>query len=74
MTGQQGFFDGEERLARLSAAGDPLERLAAVVDFELFRPDLELVVKRFTLSCVRLSVARVKATTGDAPFGGRGLP
>jgi IS5 family transposase len=46
MTGQQGFFDLEERLARLSAKGDDLERLAAVVDFELFRPELERAVPR----------------------------
>lgn len=37
---QRGFFDVDERLAALSAAGDPLERLASVVDFELFRPVL----------------------------------
>jgi transposase, IS5 family len=41
MAGQGGFFDTDERLRRLSAAGDPLERLAAVVDFELFRPELD---------------------------------
>ena len=37
MAGQPGFFDSEERLKALSAAGDPLERLAKVVDFEVFR-------------------------------------
>ena len=41
MAGQPGFFDVDERLKALSAAGDPLERLAPVVDFELFRPELE---------------------------------
>jgi hypothetical protein len=30
----------------LSAAGDPLERLAAVVDFELFRPELDAALAR----------------------------
>ena len=30
-------FDIEERLAGLSKKGDDLERLAAVIDFELFR-------------------------------------
>ena len=40
MAGQPGFFDQDERLQALSAAGDPLERLAAVVDFEVFRSDL----------------------------------
>jgi hypothetical protein len=41
-----GFFDVEERLAGLSKKGDDLERLAAVVDFELFRPELEHAVPR----------------------------
>ena len=36
MTGQAGFFNGEERLQALSAAGDPLEPLAQVIDFEVF--------------------------------------
>jgi hypothetical protein len=30
-----GFFDAERRLEALSVAGDPLVRLAEVVDFEL---------------------------------------
>jgi IS5 family transposase len=46
MAGQPGFFDRDERLKVLSAAGDPLERLAAVVDFELFRKDLERALSR----------------------------
>ena len=41
-----GFFDVEERLAGLSKKGDDLERLAAVVDFELFRSELERAVPR----------------------------
>ena len=36
MAGQTGFFDLDERLGQLSSGGDPLERLSAVVDFELF--------------------------------------
>jgi IS5 family transposase len=43
---QSGFFDLEEQLATLSAKGDGLERLSAVVDFELFRPELERAVPR----------------------------
>jgi IS5 family transposase len=43
---QAGFFDLEERLALLSAKGDGLERLSAVIDFELFRPELERAVPR----------------------------
>jgi len=38
---QPGFFDMDERLVALSAARDPLERLRAVVDFELLRPVLD---------------------------------
>lgn len=38
MAGQPGFFDADEPLKALSAAGDPLEGLRQVVDFELFRP------------------------------------
>ena len=41
MTGQPGFFDLDERYADLSKTGDPLERLASVVDFEVFRPELD---------------------------------
>ena len=36
-----GFFDVKERLRRLSDIGDQFEAYAAVVDFELFRSDLE---------------------------------
>src|SRR5215467_12278866 len=46
MRGQAGFFDVDERLKQLSAKGDNLERLSAVVDFELFRADLERAVPR----------------------------
>ena len=46
MQGQAGFFDVYERLKQLSAKGDGLERLNAVVDFELFRADLERAVPR----------------------------
>jgi transposase, IS5 family len=46
MARQAGFFEVEERLALLSAKGDGLERLAAVVDFEILRPELERAVPR----------------------------
>jgi IS5 family transposase len=46
MAGQPGFFDLDERYAALSAAGDPLERLASVVDFELFRAELDAALDR----------------------------
>jgi len=41
MKGQRGFWDVEHRLQELSRQGDPLEKLSATVDFELFRPVLD---------------------------------
>ena len=46
MKGQLGFFDLEDRYAQLSKAGDPLEKLASVVDFEPFRYRLVKALKR----------------------------
>ncbi len=46
MARQPGLFDIEERLRELSAKGDDLERVNALVDFEIFRPDLERAVPR----------------------------
>jgi hypothetical protein len=46
MAAQAGFFDAEHRRRALSAAGDPLERLKAVVDFELFGAELEAALRR----------------------------
>jgi hypothetical protein len=46
MAGQPGFLDLDERYAALSKTGDPLERLAAVVDFEVFRTDLDAALAR----------------------------
>ena len=36
-----GFFDLDDRLRRLSDIGDQLEAFSRVVDFEMFRPELE---------------------------------
>lgn len=38
---QAGFFDLSDHLRRLSSAGDPLEELQRVINFEVFRPVLE---------------------------------
>jgi len=40
---QPGFFDVDDRAAKLSALGDPLVTLKAEVDFESFRADLQRV-------------------------------
>jgi len=37
---ETGFFDLPNHLKRLSDAGDPLEEMARVIDFEAFRPAL----------------------------------
>src|ERR1700749_514877 len=47
MAGHPGIFDGEGRFKARSAAGDPLERLARVIDFEVFRGDLEAALSRW---------------------------
>lgn len=46
MVGQPGFFDMSDRLRELSAKGDDLERIAAWVNFEQFRPELAQAVPR----------------------------
>lgn len=46
MAAQRGFFDLEERYAALSAAGDPLEKLGGLIDFEIFRPALDAALQR----------------------------
>jgi IS5 family transposase len=43
---QQGFFTEEDRLFRLSSMGDPLEKVADSVDFEIFRPLLNKVFQK----------------------------
>ena len=40
---QLGFFDEDNRLERLSELGDPLERITAAVNFEMFRPLLNVI-------------------------------
>ena len=41
MEWQADFFDFDDRLTELSLKGDDLKQLNMIVDFELFRPDLE---------------------------------
>jgi transposase, IS5 family len=42
--GQLGFFDADRRLAALSAKGDPLEAITALVPWESFRAEIEAVI------------------------------
>ena len=42
--GQFGFFDASKRLDALSAKGDPLEAIDALVPWESFRETIEAVV------------------------------
>ncbi len=46
MAGQPGLFGLDERYAATSETGDPLERLASVVDFEMFRGDPDAAARR----------------------------
>ncbi|SFC91518.1 transposase [Tropicimonas isoalkanivorans] len=46
MMGQMGLWSMTDRLAEISAQGDPLETLAATVEFEMFRPVLEKALGR----------------------------
>jgi IS5 family transposase len=39
--GRIGLYDNEENKAKLSKLGNPLEKLGNVIDFEMFRPELE---------------------------------
>eukprot|EP01035_Chromulina_nebulosa_P021079 gene21079-27314_t len=43
---QPGFFDLDHRYRRLSETGDPLVKLASLIDFEIFRPRLKVALKR----------------------------
>ncbi|MGD8556761.1 MAG: IS5 family transposase [Chromatiales bacterium] len=40
---QPGFFDQEDRLAKLEKLGDPLPRLDSIVDWKAFRPLLKVI-------------------------------
>ncbi len=46
MSDQRGLFDGDGRLRELPAKGDDPERLNVLVNFEMFRGDLEQAVPR----------------------------
>jgi hypothetical protein len=46
MRGHAGFWDIDERYVRLSEVGDPLEKLDAVVPWEVFRKPLAEALKR----------------------------
>jgi hypothetical protein len=46
MSEGRGFYDRDGRYAALSAAGDPLEKLNGLIDFEVFRRALDGALKR----------------------------
>jgi transposase, IS5 family len=58
--GQLGFYDLGKRLEAISAKGDPLEALNAIVPFESFRGEIEAVV--------RLAPEERKSNAGRKPF------
>jgi transposase, IS5 family len=58
--GQLGFYDVDKRLKAISAKGDPLETLNAIIPFESFRVEIEAVV--------RLAPEERKSNAGRKPF------
>ena len=52
---QAGFFDQEDRLAKLEKLGDPLPRLDSILDWQAFCPLLMVIHQK-----QRISNARVK--------------
>jgi transposase, IS5 family len=58
--GQLGFYDLDKRLEAISAKGDRLEALNAIVPFESFRAEIEAVV--------RLAPEGRKSNAGRKPF------
>jgi hypothetical protein len=58
--GSRAFFDLDRRLEAISAKGDPLEALNALVPFESFRAEIEAVV--------RLAAEERKSNAGRKPF------
>src|SRR3954453_14629225 len=46
MAGHAGLFDLDERYRALAESGDPLIRLATLIDFEVFRAPLVSALKR----------------------------
>lgn len=53
--GNIGLFDNEETLDKLNAMGNPLDRLAKVIDFEMFRETLETGLQKVKVSNVGAS-------------------
>jgi hypothetical protein len=43
---QKSFFDEDDRLTRLSKLGDSLERLNSSIDWEFFRPMLNVALEK----------------------------
>ena len=46
MMTQRGFFDGEERLKRVSDLGDSLDEMREAIDFKGFRTVLDKALRR----------------------------
>jgi IS5 family transposase len=54
----RGFFDEQEALEKLSKLKDPLEKLSSHIDFEIFRPTLEVIYTK----------PEPKSSAGAKPF------
>ena len=68
-TGNLTLFDEEERQQRLSKIGNPLEKLSKVIDFEMFRNELEDAVlnKEKKSRAIRSAPVRGRFTALQSP-------
>jgi hypothetical protein len=62
--GTPGFFDVDDRLAELSAKGDDLERVNALVDFEMIRPALQAAVARANTAAEKQAIREGRIPEG----------
>ena len=73
-TGKVGFFDREAQKTKLTRLGNPLEKLHKVIDFEMFRMELEDSKKKTaSLKPLRVSSKFLPFLPESVNFG-KGLP
>ena len=67
---QFGFFDADRRLSVLSLKGDPLVEILALVPWEKFRADIEMVVLTAAGSKKSPAVSQADRCAGVVPDAG----
>ena len=69
--GQFGFFDANDRLEALSAKGDPLEAIDALVPWESFRKAIEAEGRRGLVEGLWWQLSLTARSEGEPPAGSR---